>query len=173
MSLNLYMNTCSHFVSRVEIFTAAQAVISRLNELRIQHAWSDEQLERALNLTNEYLPSTLHAIAFLPVLLRQGTDEQIARWATPASHRALLGCYAQTELGHGTDVAELETTATFDRAKDEFVVNSPTKTSSKWWIGSSGRMATHAVVQAQLVLEGGKRMGPHLFVVQLRDLGER
>lgn len=26
----------------------------------------------------------------------------------------IMGCYAQTEMGHGSDVAGLETTATFD-----------------------------------------------------------
>jgi acyl-CoA oxidase len=27
----------------------------------------------------------------------------------------ILGCYAQTEIGHGSNVAGLETTATFDK----------------------------------------------------------
>jgi acyl-CoA oxidase len=43
----------------------------------------------------------------------------------------IIGCYAQTELGHGSNVQGLETTATFDPDKDEFVIHSPTLTSSK------------------------------------------
>ena len=33
-----------------------------------------------------------------------------------------MGSYAQTELGHGSDVANLETTATYDMKTDEFVI---------------------------------------------------
>ena len=43
----------------------------------------------------------------------------------------IIGCYAQTELGHGSNVQGLETTATFDPQTDEFIINSPTLTSSK------------------------------------------
>lgn len=73
-------------------------------------------------------------------------------------------------------MSQLETTATYVPATDEFVINSPSVTSTKWWIGALGRTATHGVVQAKLILPsvGGKEqdMGPHLFFVQLRSLGE-
>ena len=50
-------------------------------------------------------------------------------------------------------------------------LHSPTLTSTKWWIGALGKTATHGVVQAKLILPGGKDVGPHLFLVQLRSLG--
>jgi acyl-CoA oxidase len=81
----------------------------------------------------------------------------------------LLGAYAQTELGHGSNLAALETTATYLPGSQEFEIHSPTLTSTKWWIGASGLFATHAIVQAQLILPAGKAIGPHLFLVQLRD----
>lgn len=80
-------------------------------------------------------------------------------------------CYLQTELGHGSNVAALETTATYLPETKEFEINSPTFTSSKWWVGSAAKLATHAVVQARLLLPGGKDVGPHLFFIQLRSLG--
>ncbi|KAG6479274.1 hypothetical protein ZIOFF_062736 [Zingiber officinale] len=43
----------------------------------------------------------------------------------------IIGCYAQTELGHGSNVQGLERIATFDPKIDEFVTHSPTLTSSK------------------------------------------
>ncbi len=79
-------------------------------------------------------------------------------------------CYLQTELGHGTNVASLETTATYIPETREFEIYSPTLTSSKWWIGALGKTATHGVVQARLILPSGKDVGPHLFFVQLRSL---
>lgn len=44
-------------------------------------------------------------------------------------------CILQTELGHGTFIRGLETTATYDPETKEFVLNSPTLTSYKWWPG--------------------------------------
>ena len=93
-----------------------------------------------------------------------------------AQHRAYLhriatfelpGCFAMTEIGHGSNVRELETTATYDPATEEFVVHSPTWDSGKNYIGNGachGRMAT---VFAQLDT-GGARHGVHAFLVPLR-----
>lgn len=80
----------------------------------------------------------------------------------------MLGCYAQTELGHGSNVAGLETTATFDKATDEFVLNSPTITSTKYWPGEMGMFSNHACVYARLVING-KDYGVHPFIAQTRS----
>jgi acyl-CoA oxidase len=82
----------------------------------------------------------------------------------------IIGTYAQTELGHGTFVRGLETTAVYMPATQQFIIHSPTVTSTKWWPGGLAKTSTHAVVMARLFLEG-KDYGPHAFVVQLRDLG--
>jgi acyl-CoA oxidase len=63
----------------------------------------------------------------------------------------------------------LETTATLDKSTDEFVIHSPTTTSTKFWPGDLGRYSTHAVVFARLKIDG-KDYGVHSFIVQLRDL---
>jgi hypothetical protein len=36
-----------------------------------------------------------------------------------------------TELGHGSNVPGLETTATFDEASDQFIIHTPTLTATK------------------------------------------
>ena len=68
---------------------------------------------------------------FIPFIKGQGTDEQQKKWLTLAYKMQIIGCYAQTELGHGSNVQGLETTATFDPQTDEFVIHSPTLTSCK------------------------------------------
>jgi acyl-CoA oxidase len=75
----------------------------------------------------------------------------------------------QTELGHGTFVRGLETTATYDTESQEFILHTPTLTATKWWPGGMGKTSTHAVVMARLVIRG-KDHGPHAFIVQLRSL---
>lgn len=67
----------------------------------------------------------------MPAIKGQGTEEQQQKWLSLANKMQIIGCYAQTELGHGSNVQGLETTATFDPKTDEFVIHSPTQTSSK------------------------------------------
>ncbi|MQY17404.1 acyl-CoA dehydrogenase family protein [Nocardia macrotermitis] len=80
----------------------------------------------------------------------------------------LLGCFAMTESGHGSDVAHLETTATYDPATREFVVHSPTESARKDYIGGAAEHARMAAVFAQLIT-GGEGRGVHCFLVPLRD----
>lgn len=70
---------------------------------------------------------------------------------------------------HGSNVAGIETIATFDHDSDEFIIHTPTLTATKWWIGGAAESATHATVFANLVVDG-KRYGVKPFVVPLRDL---
>ncbi|MDF3309066.1 acyl-CoA dehydrogenase [Rhodococcus sp. T2V] len=80
----------------------------------------------------------------------------------------LLGCFAMTETGHGSDVQALETTATYDPDTGEFVVHSPTPSSRKDYIGGAAQHATTAAVFAQLIT-GGESRGVHCFVMPIRD----
>ncbi|WVZ10937.1 hypothetical protein V8G54_015467 [Vigna mungo] len=113
----------------------------------------------------------LHWGMFVPAIQGQGTDEQQQKWLPLAYRMQIIGCYAQTELGHGSNVQGLETTATFDPKTDEFVIHSPTLTSSKWWPGGLGKVSTHAVVYARLIIDG-QDYGVHGFIVQLRSLDD-
>ncbi|XP_019874586.2 probable peroxisomal acyl-coenzyme A oxidase 1 [Aethina tumida] len=113
-------------------------------------------------------PLTLHYVMFIPTVMGQGTIEQQAEWIQKAWTCQIIGTYAQTELGHGTFIRGLETTATYDPKTEEFILNSPTLTSYKWWPGGLGHSANYAVVVAQLYTQG-KCHGIHPFIVQLRD----
>ncbi|QBS45260.1 acyl-CoA dehydrogenase [Nocardia sp. CS682] len=80
----------------------------------------------------------------------------------------LLGCFAMTESGHGSDVAHLETTATYDPDTEEFVIHSPTPSARKDYIGGAAEHARMAAVFAQLVTQGEGR-GVHCLLVPIRD----
>lgn len=109
----------------------------------------------------------IHFTMFLTFVKTNASKEQQAVWLEPAQEARYFGAYAQTELGHGSNVRGLETTATFDRETDEFVIHSPTLTSLKWW-PTGMYCCTHGVVFAQLVI-AGKNYGTHGFMVQFRD----
>lgn len=109
-----------------------------------------------------------HYVPFWTALQGQASDEQLAEWGVRAAKLQIIGTYAQTELGHGSNVRGLRTTATFDHETDEWILETPALTAIKWWPGGMAKLATHAVVYAQLVT-GGKSHGVNSFMLQLRD----
>jgi len=132
---------------------------------------SSEEINYLVNIVfpNIPFPLGLHLGMFINVIEEQTTKEQKEKWLPMAKKLELIATYAQTELGHGTHVRGLETTATYDRSTEEFVVHSPTLTSTKFWPGGLGKTANHALVMAQLYTQG-KCHGVQPFIVQIRDL---
>ncbi|KAL4363836.1 hypothetical protein GQ457_04G037250 [Hibiscus cannabinus] len=139
----------------------------RIIELRL----SEEEASKLRFFVDQPVFTDLHWGMFIPAIKGSGTEEQKAKWLPLAYKMQIIGCYAQTELGHGSNVQGLETTATFDPHTDEFVIHSPTLTSSKWWPGGLGKVSTHAVVYARLITDGQDN-GVHGFIVQLRSLDD-
>merc|ERR1719171_1551901 len=103
---------------------------------------------------------------FLTFIRTQANEEQQERWLKLAQSGHYFGAYAQTELGHGSNLRGLETTVTFDKETDEFVINSPTLTSMKWW-PTGIYQCTHGVVFGQLIIDG-KNHGVFGFFCQFR-----
>ncbi|GAA5881626.1 hypothetical protein JCM16303_005516 [Sporobolomyces ruberrimus] len=160
--------TKTSYLSRPQQIERGLAVAKKLFDFVDKNDLDYMEYVEALFAIDEYCGLNLHEIAFTPVIQAQGSDEQQAEWLPKCYNHAILGAYLQTELGHGSNVQQLETTSTYDAKTKEFIINSPTVSSTKWWIGALGVSATHGVVQARLILDG-KDMGPHLFIINLRS----
>ena len=97
-----------------------------------------------------------------------GTERHHETYVRPLITLDLLGCFAMTETGHGSDVQNLETTAIYDQDTEEFVINSPTPASRKDYLGGAAESATVAAVFAQLITLGHNH-GVHCIMVPIRD----
>ena len=101
-----------------------------------------------------------------------GTERHHEAYVKKIIDLEMLGCFAMTETGHGSDVQSLETTATYDVDTEEFVVHSKTPTARKDYIGGAAETARVAAVFAQLITtEDGKPVnhGVHCVLVPIRD----
>jgi acyl-CoA oxidase len=97
-----------------------------------------------------------------------GTKRHHERYLARIASLELPGCFAMTETGHGSNVQQLETTATYDPNSEEFVVDTPLERARKEFIGNAACHGRMAAVFAQLIV-GGESHGVHALVVPLRD----
>lgn len=102
-----------------------------------------------------------------------GTERHHEAYVRPTIDLDLLGCFAMTESGHGSDVQSLQTTATYDAATGEFVIDTPVPQARKDYIGGAAEHARMAAVFAQLITAGPgeepQSQGVHCFLVPIRD----
>ena len=115
------------------------------------------------------MPTDLHFYMFVTCLKYLASDEQKELWLKDAKNLKIHGCYAQTELGHGSNVLGLETTANYDKASDEFILNTPSISAYKFWPGELGKFATHSIIFARLIIDE-KDYGVQTFMVQIRRI---
>jgi acyl-CoA oxidase len=104
---------------------------------------------------------------FGAAILHLGTPEQHDRLLPDAMYLGVPGAFAMTETGHGSDVASIGTTATYDPTTQEFVVHTPFRAAWKDYLGNAAEHGTAAVVFAQLITRAVNH-GVHAFYVPIR-----
>ena len=97
-----------------------------------------------------------------------GTEKHHRKYLKDIGTMALPGSFAMTEGGHGSNVRDIETTATYNPEKDAFILHTPNELARKEYIGNAAVHAKAATVFAQLITNGESH-GVHAFVVPLRD----
>lgn len=163
-------------LSRPERYQLGLARAKMLRRLADQHGWDTEDQSMSQYLCDDVSPYMVHYTMFPTTVREQGDAKQRAYWMPKIEAGEVVGCYAQTELGHGSNVRGLECQARWDPKTQDFELHSPTLTASKWWNGTMGRTANHAIVVAQLLVPKSlgsseySNHGPHPFIVQIRDM---
>ena len=105
---------------------------------------------------------------FGSAVFQLGTKKHHDRWVRDIASVELPGAFAMTETGHGSDVAAIGTTATYDPDTEEFVIHTPFRGAWKDYLGNAALHGKAATVFAQLIT-GGVNYGVHCFFVPLRD----
>ncbi|XP_030732670.1 peroxisomal acyl-coenzyme A oxidase 3 isoform X2 [Globicephala melas] len=110
----------------------------------------------------------LHTLTFGSAIYSSGSERHF-KYLPKIFNMEIFGCFALTEVSHGSNTKAMRTTAHYDPTTEELIIHSPDFEAAKFWVGNLGKTATHAVVFAQLYTPGGQCHGLHPFVVQIRD----
>jgi len=105
---------------------------------------------------------------FGSAVMHLGTEEHHKKWLPGIMSLDIPGCFAMTETGHGSDVASIATTATYDADAGNFILHTPHRGAWKDYIGNAAADGKAAVVFAQLIV-AGENHGVHALYVELRD----
>lgn len=97
-----------------------------------------------------------------------GTERHHRKYLKSIGDMTLPGCFAMTELGHGSNVRDIETMATYDTENQEFIIHTPFSSARKDYIGNAAAHGKMATVFTQLKINETE-YGVHAILVPIRD----
>ena len=115
--------------SREELVWMSENSMFTGTTVHILHTPSTQILIKLITQINHYG-------LFIATISGQCTEEQKKWWLDRARKMKIFGSYCQTELGHGSNVRGILCSAVYDKNTQEFVLNTPTLRSIKWWPGA-------------------------------------
>lgn len=145
----------------VDVYIAVEALTTRLSLTRHEKRFVYSRI-------NQYSDSAVHLDVYYNAFRLLASPAQIDQWLSLIEKNQLQLAFCVTELGHGTELNRLETTAFYDPLQDEIVINSPTLESMKWWSGSN-EYTTHMILYANLIVNS-RSEGIFPFFFQIRNL---
>ena len=115
----IFSNAGNIFLPREQRYLRSMRKARKFFELKRSLALNTEDTTLLSTAINDTLPTFIHNLMFVPNIETLGTAEQQAEWLPKCHSMEVIGCYAQTELGHGSNIRALETTATYIKDTDE------------------------------------------------------
>ncbi|KAH9876208.1 hypothetical protein J1614_004087 [Plenodomus biglobosus] len=181
-------------LSKEKLFDKGQLWnLCRLDRYRIIWGWGEQKQCSRVSRREQWSHENSQMAEYLEdemirTVREQGSEQQQKYWMPRILHCDVIGCYTLTELGHGSNVWGLEANGKAgDPVRKQFEIYSPFLAASRWWNGSLGRTATHAIVVAQMHLPKPSRnkpsdpptdtlsdseydpYGPQTFILHTRD----
>nr|XP_018904171.1 PREDICTED: peroxisomal acyl-coenzyme A oxidase 3-like [Bemisia tabaci] len=157
-----------------ELATKRMYRVRAMNFLPLEDILEDPRLPLTMMIALfQYEPSmtvkySLTFSMFGNVVLGLGSERHF-HYYEEALEGKILGCFALTEISHGSNAKGMRTIAKYDPATQKFLLHSPDFEAAKCWVGNLGKTATHAIVYAKLITPDGKDHGLHAFVTKIRD----